>query len=111
MYIASFIFEPGKYDAEFHRLNKIIDDAARSLAGFLGTESWQSPDGRRVNATYFWDSLDTLKVFSEHSVHQEAKRQYTQWYKGYHIVISEVIRSYGDGHFAHPTPNAHKNAT
>lgn len=36
----------------------------------------------------------------------EAKRQYQQWYKGFHIVISEVIRSYGDGALDHITPNA-----
>jgi heme-degrading monooxygenase HmoA len=105
MIIASFIFEPGKYDEEFHRLNAIIDSVAKSLPGFLGTESWQSEDGRRRNASYFWDSLETLKTFSIHPSHLEAKRQYRKWYEGYHIVISEVVRSYGDGAFAHFTPN------
>jgi len=110
MYIASFIVDPGQYDSDFHRLNGIIDSVARSLPGFLGAESWQSSDGSRKNATYFWDSLDTLKFFSTHPVHQEAKRQYAQWYKGYHIVISEVIRSYGDGSFGHITPNDRQRA-
>ena len=110
MYIASFIFEPGQYDSEFHRLNDIIDSVARSLPGFLGTESWQSPDGARKNATYFWGDLETLKVFSTHPVHQEAKRQQAQWYNGYHIVISEVVRSYGDGAIGHITPNDRQSA-
>jgi len=105
MYSAAFIFEPGQYDAEFHRLNTLIDSVARSLPGFLGVESWQSADGRRRNATYFWDNLDTLNTFSTHPAHEEAKRQYARWYNGYHIVISEVVRSYGDGAFAQITPN------
>ena len=104
MYSAAFIWEPGTYDDEFHRLNNLIEEVARSLPGYLGVESWVSPDSTRRNATYYWADLETLKQFSSHPTHQEAKRQYTQWYKGYHIVISEVIRSYGDGAFGHITP-------
>lgn len=110
MYVASFIFEPGQYDSEFHRLNGIIDSVARSLPGFLGAESWQSPDGVRGNATYYWDDLETLKQFASHPAHQEAKRQYSRWYNGYHIVISQVIRSYGDGAWEHTTPNDRSSA-
>lgn len=105
MYSAIFIFEPGDYDAEFHRLNGLIDEVARATPGFLGAESWRSPDGSKTNATYYWASLDALKSFSSHPRHLEAKRQYSRWYAGFHIVISEVIRSYGDGAFAHITPN------
>lgn len=110
MLTASFIWEPGVYDAEFHRLNAILDDLARSLPGFLGVDLWQSADGRRKNATYYWDNFDTLKLFSVHPSHQEAKRQYARWYNGYHIVISEVLRSYGDGSFSHITPNDRESA-
>ena len=38
MYSAAFIWEPGIYDAEFHRLNALIEEVARSLPGFLGVE-------------------------------------------------------------------------
>lgn len=110
MYSAAFIWEPGEYDAEFHRLNALIDEVARALPGFLGTESWQAVDGTRRNATYYWDSLDTLKAFSTHPAHQEAKRQYARWYAGYHVVVAQVVRSYGDGAFAHVTPNARERA-
>ncbi len=105
MYSAAFIYEAGNYDAEFHRLNAIIDSVARSMPGFLGSESWQTADASRRNATYYWDNLESLKAFSIHPVHQEAKRQYARWYNGYHIVVSEIIRSYGDGAIAHATPN------
>ena len=104
MYSAAFIWEPGEYDDDFHRLNGIIDQLAKSMNSFLGADSWVSPDGKRRNTTYYWQSLEALQEFSCHPAHLEAKRQYARWYNGYHIVISEVVRSYGDGAFAHPTP-------
>lgn len=97
MYSASFIWEPGEYDAEFHRLNDLLDTLARSLPGFRGVDSWQSPDGTRRNAVYYWDDLETLEQFAGHPTHLEAKRQYSRWYRGYRVVVAEVLRSYGDG--------------
>ena len=105
MYSASFIFEPGDYDDEFHRLNGLIDDAAESTDGYLGAQSWHSQDGRTINAIYYWDNLEALTRFSRHPKHIEAKKQYQRWYKTYHIVVAEVIRSYGDGGIEHITPN------
>lgn len=105
MYCAAFIWEPGTVDAEFHRLNGIIEQVALALPGYLGVEPWQNGDGSRRCANYYWADLETLKAFSTHPAHQEAKRQYARWYRGYHIVVSEVIRSYGDGNFPHITPN------
>ena len=105
MYSAAFIFRPGKYDDEFHRLNKLIDKAANETDGFIGVESWKSASGDTMNATYYWESLEALQTFSRHSKHLEAKKQYSRWYDGYHIVISEVLRSYGDNTIAHFTPN------
>ena len=105
MYSAAFIFRPGNYDDEFHRLNELIDAAARATDGFLGTESWQSADGETLNATYYWESLESLRAFSKNANHLEAKKQYSRWYDGYHIVVSEVLRSYGDDTIAHLTPN------
>lgn len=110
MFCASFIWEPGTYDSEFHRLNDIIDQVALALPGYLGVESWQNEDGSRRCANYYWIDLDTLRAFSTHPAHQKAKRQYAQWYTGYHIVVSEVIRSYGDGAFAHITPNQREHS-
>ena len=108
MYSAAFIWEPGRYDDEFHRLNDLIEGVARSLPGFLGVDSWQDADGKRRNATYFWSDLETLKTFSTHPVHQQAKREYARWYDGYHVVVSQVLRAYGDGAFDHVAGNARR---
>ena len=105
MYSAAFLFEPGEYDARFHALNALIDRAAKATAGYLGAESWRSTDGKTANATYYWDSLEALKQFSTHPDHLTAKREYAKWYRGFHIVVSQALRSYGDGNFTHITPN------
>jgi len=106
MISAAFIWEPGTYNTEFLTLNALIEEAAKSIPGFLGVESWTSEDGKRNNATYYWSSIDSLKLLSVHPKHIEAKRRYAEWYNGYHVVISEVIKSYGDGAFSHITPTA-----
>lgn len=106
MYSAAFIFRPGKYDDEFHRLNGLIDAAAKNTDGYMGAETWRSADGKMLNATYYWESLEALREFSRNRHHLEAKKQYSKWYDGYHIVISEVLRSYGDDSIEHFTPNA-----
>jgi heme-degrading monooxygenase HmoA len=105
MYSAAFIFRPGTYDDEFHRLNGLIDAAANATEGYLGSESWQSADGATINATYYWASLEALQTFSRNPHHLEAKKQYDRWYDAYHIVISEVLKSYGDDALDHITPN------
>ena len=106
MYAAAFIFEPGADDERFHTLDALIEAAAVANPGYLGRETWYSEDRTRLNATYYWRDLDALKVFSAHPQHLEAKREYQRWYKGFHIVISEVVRSYGDGALSHITPNS-----
>ena len=106
MYSAAFIFEPGNYDDEFYSLDNQIHEIAESMEGFLGRESWQTADGKRVNSTYYWENKEVLNAFSRHPKHLEAKRQYTKWYKGFHVVISEIQHSYGDGYFSHITPNS-----
>lgn len=50
--------------------------------------------------------MDSLKAFASIPSHIEAKQKYAQWYLGYHVVISEVIKSYGDAAFQHLTPTS-----
>jgi heme-degrading monooxygenase HmoA len=110
MISAAFIWEPGLYNDEFNALNALIEEAAVSVPGYIGVESWTSEDGKRNNATYYWASLESLKLLSVHPKHIEAKRRYAEWYNGYHVVISEVIKSYGDSAFKHITPATTRTA-
>ena len=110
MISAAFIWEPGTYDGEFDELNALIEEVAVTTPGFLGVENWSSEDGKRKNATYYWKNLESLKALSIHPKHIEAKARYAQWYNGYHVVISEVVRSYGDSAFPHITAAAKSDA-
>nr|WP_281493249.1 DUF4188 domain-containing protein [Yoonia sp. F2084L] len=83
----------------------MIAQAAETTPGFLGKENWVSTDGSIKNAIYYWEDQAALKAFSSHPLHVEAKAQYEKWYGGFHVVISEVVKSYGDGALAHVTPN------
>lgn len=109
MFTSAFIFEVKEYDDDFRALDQQILSIAESTEGYLGKESWQTADGSRINSTYYWDNEEALKTFSRHPKHIEAKRQYAKWYKGYHVVIAEVVRTYGDNVLNHITPNERLN--
>ncbi len=97
MYQISFIFRPGQYDQDFHRLDAEIDGIAHGTPGYLGSRTWHSEDGQVLNAVYSWEHLDNLKDFSRSASHLQAKAEYRRWYEGYEVVVAEVIGRYGDG--------------
>lgn len=97
MICCQFIFKPGTYDEEFHRLDGLIDEYARALAGFIKTEKYLSPDGQVVNAVYYFADQESVAQLARFPQHREAKGQVQRWYDGYRIVVSEVTATYGDG--------------
>lgn len=101
MFQVSFIFAPGTYDEEFHRLDESIDAYAQSLEGYIGVDRWVSADGATKNSVYYFEDYDTVTTFSRFPDHLEAKAKYRSWYDGYQIVVSEVKASYGDGGLKH----------
>ena len=105
MLTASFIFTETELDDEFFRLDGLIAQAAEETDGFLGKENWFSEDRKTRSSIYYWDNHLAFKAFSAHPSHLEAKTQYEKWYGGFHVVISEVTKSYGDGALDHITPN------
>ncbi len=105
MLSASFIFRETDLDDAFFRLDGLIAQAAEATPGFLGKENWVTADGAKKNSIYYWQDQAALKALSTHPLHLEAKKQYQKWYGGFHVVISEVVKSYGDGALAHITPN------
>ena len=91
-----FIFRPGTYDDDFHRLDGQIDEFARSLPGFERVEKWQVPEGDIINAMYYFADQKSVAQLARFPRHREAKGQVQRWYDGYRIVVSEVTATYGD---------------
>ena len=96
MICCQFIFRPGVYDDEFHRLDGQIDQYARSLPGFVKVETWVAPEGGTVNAIYYFADRESVDQLARFPQHREAKGQVRRWYDGYRIVISEITATYGD---------------
>lgn len=102
MICAQFIFTPGTYDEDFHRLDGQIEAFARSLPGFVRVENWQSADGATLNAVYYFEDSASLAQLARFPQHLEAKGQVARWYDGYRIVVSEITATYGDGRLDPP---------
>lgn len=97
MICCQFIFKPGEYDDDFHRLDGHIGEFARSLPGFVRSETWRAPEGGVVNAIYYFEDRESVAQLARFPQHREAKDQVRRWYEGYRIVVSEVTATYGDG--------------
>ncbi|MCK6388678.1 MAG: antibiotic biosynthesis monooxygenase [Zoogloea sp.] len=97
MYTSTFVFAAKAFDTEFHRLDNAIATSARAIPGYLGETSWENPQTGQVANVYYWDSLEALQALVDHPLHREAKARQADWLDGYHVTISQVLRSYGDG--------------
>jgi hypothetical protein len=91
-----FIFRPGVYDDDFHRLDRQIEEFARALPGFVRAETWIAPEAGTVNAIYYFTDRRSVSRLARFPTHREAKDQVHRWYDGYRIVVSEVTATYGD---------------
>ncbi|HEX8610629.1 MAG TPA: antibiotic biosynthesis monooxygenase [Telluria sp.] len=101
MYSSTFIFGTKHLDDEFHQLDKTIADAAKALPGYLGEEAWENRATGLFSNVYYWDSLEALQALMQHPAHLQAKAAQARWLDGYHVVISEVIRTYGNEDLGH----------
>jgi heme-degrading monooxygenase HmoA len=96
MYSATFIFAKGEWDDEFYQLDEKIAAIAKSTPGYLGEESWENTKTGLVSNVYYWESLESLEQLIRNPVHLEAKAKQSAWLNGYQVVISQVLRTYGD---------------
>tara|TARA_R110002095_G_scaffold131203_3_gene113977 strand:- start:912 stop:1154 length:243 start_codon:yes stop_codon:yes gene_type:complete len=65
-------------------------ELAEQQAGFLGAESFRSPDNRGVTISY-WKDLPSIQAWKENPEHQTAQRLgKQQWYLNYTIEIAKV---------------------
>ncbi len=102
MFSANFIFDTKQFDDDFHRLDALIAAAAKETEGYLGEESWEDAKTGRISNVYYWSSENGLKQLIAHPKHIEAKQRYSEWLSGYQVVISQVMRTYGDKTLQHP---------
>lgn len=99
MYSSTFIFLKKQFDNEFYRLDEAIAEAARSIPGYLGEEVWENPQNGYVSTVYYWESLEALDLLIKHPKHIEAKAKQELWLDGYQVVISQILKTYGDKPF------------
>jgi heme-degrading monooxygenase HmoA len=102
MYSSTFIFASKQFDAEFHRLDQAIAEAAKVIPGYLGEESWENASTGLTSNVYYWASLEALQMLIQHPIHQQAKAAQSNWLNGYQVIICEVLRTYGDALLDHP---------
>lgn len=108
MYSATFIFLKKQFDNEFYDLDQAIAEAAKSIPGYLGEETWENPNNGYVSNVYYWESLEALRELMNHPKHLLAKAAQEKWLSGYQVVISQVLKTYGDIEFG-VLPVAAKN--
>jgi heme-degrading monooxygenase HmoA len=96
MYSSTFIFAKRQFDDAFHALDEAIATAAKATPGYLGEETWENTESGLISNVYYWESLDALQQLMKHPKHLEAKAAQANWLNGYQVVISEVLRTYGD---------------
>lgn len=106
MYSSTFIFAKKQFDDAFHRLDQEIATAAKALPGYLGEEAWENAETGLVSNVYYWESLEALQALVRHPRHLAAKAAQDKWLDGYQVIISQVIRTYGDSKLAQKLPAA-----
>lgn len=99
MYSSTFIFLKKQFDEEFFALDSAIAEAAKSIPGYLGEETWENPATGYVSNVYYWESLEALRELMQHPTHLQAKAAQEKWLNGYQVVISQVLKTYGNTEF------------
>jgi len=106
MYSSTFIFAKGQFDEVFHRLDQEIAVMAKSIPGYLGEESWENSETGLVSNVYYWESLEALQQLVTHPLHLKAKAAQGNWLAGYQVIVSQVLRTYGDSKISQFLPAA-----
>lgn len=106
VYSSTFIFASKQFDDTFHRLDQEIAAAAKAIPGYLGEETWENTANGLVSNVYYWESLEALQQLVKHPRHLEAKAARDHWLAGYQVIISQVIRTYGDNTLGNLLPLA-----
>lgn len=96
MYSSTFFFAKKPFDEEFHRLDQEIARMARAIPGYLGEEAWVNTETGQISNVCHWESIEALQSLVKHPSHLKAKSEQHNWLAGFQVVISQVLRVYGD---------------
>ena len=102
MYSSTFIFATKQFDDDFLRLDQAIAEVAKAIPGYIGEETWENTSTGLVSNVYYWESLESLQALMQHPKHLEAKATQSTWLDGYQVIVSQVLRTYGDSKLSHP---------
>jgi heme-degrading monooxygenase HmoA len=73
MYSSTFTFAKRAFDDEFHALDSVIAQVARSNPGYLGEESWANATDGLISNVYYWETMESLQALMNHPAHIAAK--------------------------------------
>lgn len=90
-YAVIFSSQRTEGDRGYGKMAEKMVELASQQMGFLGVESARD-EGLGITVSY-WDSLDAIKNWKEHSVHLAAQeRGKNEWYKSFAIRVCKVER-------------------
>ncbi|MDM5340943.1 antibiotic biosynthesis monooxygenase [Fictibacillus enclensis] len=90
-YAVIFSSQRTEIDKGYEKMAEKMVELASQQKGFLGVES--AHDGGLGITVSYWESLDAIKQWKEHSAHQVAQnRGKKEWYKNFALRVCKVER-------------------
>lgn len=91
-YAVIFTSERTEEDNGYGKMGEKMVELASQQQGFLGVESVRDETGLGITVSY-WDSLDAIKNWKEHALHQVAQEKgKSVWYQRYGLRVCKVER-------------------
>lgn len=92
MYVVVFTAELIEANGHYFAMAEKLRQLAFDDYGCLGFEAVS--EGQTEIAVSRWESLEDIQRWKQDPVHQSAQHLAHQWYKNWHITITEVVREY-----------------
>ncbi len=90
-YAVIFSSQRTEGDRGYGKMTEKMIELASRQQGFLGVESARD-EGLGITVSY-WESLDAIKCWKEHSAHQVAQEKgKKEWYKNFALRVCKVER-------------------
>jgi heme-degrading monooxygenase HmoA len=76
--------------AEYDRMNAVLDEKSKDQSGFLGILSLRNAEGVGITVSY-WESVEAIRLWGLDPDHTEAKRNgRKRWYSSFRVEICKV---------------------